>query len=96
MGIYNADYDLKMIRQVNAQHSLQRSAENARAFCIMHLYSRWDGERHPSSGELRWHKLEAARQRCHISLLNSHRAHADALLARALLRHMAGVIEPAQ
>ena len=88
VGIYNADYDLAMIRRCNARHQLQRREKNARGFCIMKLYARFAGDRKPN-GEFRWHRLEAAGEQCGIDLLNAHRARADTLLARALLHHMA-------
>jgi DNA polymerase III epsilon subunit-like protein len=90
VGIYNADYDVGMIRRVNQRHGLGRA--NAGAFCIMKLYARYHGE--PSdrrAGEYRWQRLEDAGRQCRIVAEGDlHRARADTALARAVLHHMAG------
>lgn len=42
-------------------------------------------------GASRWQSLAAAGAQCGIKLKNVHRAQADALMARALLRYIAGL-----
>ena len=90
VGIYNAEFDLRLIRQTHAKYSIQ-SAYHAEftPFCIMKLYAQYYGEWNRSRGSYRWISLEDAGRQCRIPLPNSHRARDDCLLARALLHYMA-------
>lgn len=88
VGIYNADFDLRMMRQSHALHSLAWEPVGGRAFCVMKLYARFFGETHRRGG-FRWQSLKKAGAQCGIPLPNSHRAVDDARLTGALLRHMA-------
>jgi DNA polymerase III epsilon subunit-like protein len=90
MAIYNAEFDQRLMAQSHAAHRL-RWTWPANAFtCIMLLYAQYRGEWNAKYGNYRWHSLEVAQIQCGLSLPNAHRAQADALLARAVLRHMAG------
>jgi len=89
VGIYNAEFDLRMIAQSHAAHRVIDTAAGSNAFCIMKLYAEFFGER-GSHGDSRWQSLDKAARQCGIDLPNSHRAGADALLARAVLESMAG------
>lgn len=89
VGIYNAEYDLRLIQQSHAAHRLVERTAGSNAFCIMKLYAEFFGE--PGRyGDFRWQSLDKAARQCRIGLPNSHRAAADAQLARAVLLHMAG------
>ncbi len=83
VGIYNAEFDLRMMAQSHRRHNMGWEYPNLQAFCIMKLYADFYGKG-------RWQSLDAAGRQCHIRLPNAHRALADALLARAVLLHMAG------
>ncbi len=88
VGIYNADFDLRMIQQSHAAHGVLDGVASATGFCIMKLYAEFYGE--PGrNGDFRWQGLDKAARQCRIDLPNSHRAQADALLARAVLHFMA-------
>jgi DNA polymerase III subunit epsilon len=88
VGIYNAEFDIKMLQQSHRHARMQWQRIGATQFCIMKLYADFCAE--PGAyGTPRWHKLEEARRQCGIALPNAHRALADALLARAVLLHMA-------
>lgn len=88
VGIYNADFDLRMMTQSHRRHSLGWQDPGMQAFCIMRLYADYYGLG-------RWQSLEMAGSQCRIRLPNAHRALADTLLARAVLHHMAGLpVEP--
>lgn len=89
VGIYNAEFDLRMIAQSHAAHKVADTNAGSNAFCIMKLYAEFFGEQ-GSYGDFRWQSLEKAARQCRIQLPNSHRAGADALLARAVLEAMAG------
>lgn len=88
VGIYNAEFDLRMIAQSHAAHRVIDRAAGSSAVCIMKLYAEFFGER-SSYGDYRWQSLDKAARQCGIDLPNSHRAAADARLARAVLAHMA-------
>jgi DNA polymerase-3 subunit epsilon len=84
VGIYNADFDVRMMAQSHRRHNMGWEDAYLQAFCIMKLYAEFYG-----TG--RWQTLDAAGRQCHIRLPNAHRALADTLLARAVLLHMAGL-----
>ena len=89
VGIYNVEFDLRMIQQSHAAYKVAETSAGSSAFCIMKLYAEYCGER-GSYGDFKWQSLDKAARQCGIGLPNSHRARADALLARAVLEAMAG------
>ncbi|MGB0389210.1 MAG: exonuclease domain-containing protein [Ardenticatenaceae bacterium] len=89
VGIYNANFDLRLIKQSHAQCGMDWGAIGASAFCIMKLYARFYGEKNAHNRAFRWQSLEKAGEQCGVALLNTHRAKADTLLARAVMMYMA-------
>ena len=89
--IYNADFDVRMMRQSHDAHGMQWAIDEERFDCLMHLYAEYYGDWDQRRESYRWQKLEAAARQCGILLRNTHRAGDDALLTRALLRHVAGL-----
>jgi DNA polymerase-3 subunit epsilon len=90
VGIYNADFDMRLIRQTLEKFRMPWSPpQNFSSFCIMKLYAQFRGEWNARSRSYRWHSLEDAGRQCRIPLPNSHRAQDDSLLARAVLHYMA-------
>lgn len=87
IGIYNADFDLRMMAQSNQFARLSWRQDGLSAFCIMQLYARFYGERRYNS--FRWQSLAKAAIQCRLPLANSHRAEDDARLARAVLHYVA-------
>ena len=90
VGIYNADFDLRMMRQSHEQHGMGWEATGGSAFCVMRMYARYYGE-FLGIENAKWQSLQKAGQQCGIALPNSHRAADDARLTCAVFRHMAGV-----
>ena len=88
IAIYNADYDLRLMKQSHLAHGLFWSPAIS-SFCIMKLYAQFRGEWNSRAGNYRWHSLDDARGQCGLDLPNAHRAHADTLLARAVLHFVA-------
>lgn len=88
VGIYNADFDLRMLRQSNAKYHLRWEIDTS-FFCIMKLYAQFYGSWNSARRSYRWHSLDSAGQQCRIPLPNTHRAKDDTLLARAVLLYMA-------
>jgi DNA polymerase III epsilon subunit-like protein len=86
VGIYNAEFDLRMLRQSHQAHSLVWPG-NPKNFCIMKLYAQFKGQI-GSYGTPRWHKLEAAASQCDIPVGYTHRARQDTLLAKAVFDHV--------
>jgi DNA polymerase-3 subunit epsilon len=90
IGIYNVDFDLRMIRQSHQINWMRWSdPQGAEFFCIMKLYAQFYGLWNSKYGNYRWQSLDQAREQCGIPLPNSHRAKDDTLLTRALLEFMA-------
>ncbi len=91
VGIFNADFDLRMMRQSHRQHGLPWEEYGGSAFCVMKMYARYYGERR-GLRNAKWQSLQKAGRQCGIALPNSHRALGDARLTCAIFRHMAGLI----
>jgi DNA polymerase-3 subunit epsilon len=90
IGIYNVDFDLRMMRQSHQMNWLRwTDPPGAEFFCIMKLYAQFWGQWNPKYGNYRWQSLDQAREQSKIHLPNSHRAKDDTLLTRALLEFMA-------
>jgi DNA polymerase-3 subunit epsilon len=89
VAIYNADYDLRLMKQTNRIYRLPWPLIAARFECVMLLYARYRGEWDSYRRSYRWQSLDAAGRQCRIDLPNKHRAYEDASLARAILQHMA-------
>ena len=90
VGVYNADFDLRLIKQTLSKYRLSwYSKPNVQFFCIMKLYAQFRGDWNPVYREYRWHSLEKAGQFSNITLPNSHRACDDTLLAREILHFIA-------
>lgn len=89
VAVYNAAFDLKMMARSHRAHGLRWSYPDHDFVCVMLLYAQFRGDWNPQRRSYRWQGLEAAGRQCGIPLPNAHRARADALLARAVLHHMA-------
>jgi len=89
VGVYNSEFDLRMLKQSHQKYWLNWQLPEENFFCIMKLYARFYGEWDARRGSYRWQSLDQAGRQCRIPLPNSHRAKDDALLARALLQHIA-------
>jgi len=89
VGMYNAEFDLRMMKQTHARYWLDWSLDDKRFFCVMKLYAAFYGEASRRGRGYRYHKLEAAGAACGIPLPNTHRAVDDALLTAALFKYMA-------
>ena len=89
VGIFNADFDIRMMRQSSQKHGISWESPYKDFFCIMKLYAQYYGDWNPSRRSYKWQGLDAARRQCNLDLLNSHRAKDDTLLTRAVLHFMA-------
>jgi DNA polymerase-3 subunit epsilon len=89
VGMYNADFDLRMMKQTQERYWLDWPLNDKHFFCVMKLYAAFYGELSTRSRGYRMHKLEAAGAAAGIDLPNSHRAADDALLTAELFRYIA-------
>jgi len=89
IGIYNADFDLRLIRQSNAAHGIRTTITGEQAFCMMKLFAAYYGEWNPRYNGFKSQKLEFAGRVCQLDLANTHHAVDDARLTAALLRYLA-------
>ncbi len=85
IGIYNADFDLRMVKQTHLYHRIAWDFPSQRVFDVMKIYSEY-------LGNSRWVSLDVAGRQSGISLPNSHRARADTDLLRTLFLHLASRI----
>jgi DNA polymerase-3 subunit epsilon len=89
IGVYNVEFDWKMIREANRRTWLTSTLGQGDFFDIMELYAMFYGDRDPYRGSFRYQSLEIAGRQCGINLPNAHRAVDDCLLTRAVLHYMA-------
>ena len=89
IGVYNVEFDLRLMKQTNRQAWLPWALPETNFFDIMKLYARYYGDWDPFHKSYRYQSLELAGRQCGIRLPNAHRAIDDCLLTRALMHHMA-------
>lgn len=89
VGMYNAEFDLRLLRQSNLAAGLPWSLNTQKSFCVMNLYAAFYGEWNPRRNGFRYHKLENAGKACSIPLPNSHHAADDAKLTAAVFNYIA-------
>jgi DNA polymerase III subunit epsilon len=92
VAIYNADFDVRLLKQTHQRCRLPWQVDPLSHFCVMRLYAQFHGDWNSRYNSYRWQRLEQAILQCRISGLSeaAHRARADAIAARAVLHHMAG------
>ncbi|NPV57115.1 MAG: 3'-5' exonuclease [Anaerolineae bacterium] len=88
IAAYNADFDIRLLKQSLALYNIQWQAP-INQFCIMKCYAQFRGDWDPRRRSYRYVSLDVAGKQCGITLPNSHRAQADALLAREILLYIA-------
>lgn len=90
IAIYNAPYDLRMLRQcadfANCKLPLMLERQ---ARCVMQIYSKFKGEWSDRHGNWRWHKLSQAAQACGVNSSGAHRALADCRMTLGIIKHLA-------
>ncbi|MBS1250446.1 MAG: hypothetical protein MAG431_02040 [Chloroflexi bacterium] len=90
VGIYNADFDLRIMKQSHAHNQMRWIKPSGTTFFdIMKLYAQFYGKWNPQNKNYRWQSLDKARAQCGLTLPNAHRALDDTLLTRAVLHYVA-------
>lgn len=89
VAIFNADFDMRLMRQSHTAHDMAWSLPEDRVFCIMRIYAAFYGEWDFARNAYRWQSLDRARGQLMLPFPNTHRAKDDALLARSVLHAIA-------
>ncbi len=89
LGIYNAAFDLRMLRQSCGLTGIPWNPPYADDFCVMELFARYYGEWNSKRGNYRWKNLDFAGKYFNLPEPNSHRAKDDAYLTKLVLEKMA-------
>lgn len=89
LGMYNAEFDLRLLKQSCLQSGIPWTLNTNRSFCVMNMYAAFYGEWNMRRSGFRYHKLENAGRMSKIPLPNSHHAADDAKLTAALFKYMA-------
>ncbi len=88
-AFFNAEFDLKMIRQSCGLTGVPWEYPLEDDFCVMELFARYYGEWNQYRGSYRWKNLTFAGNYFGLPEPNSHRAKDDALLTKRVLEKMA-------
>ena len=83
VAIYNADYDIRIIRQTCRLHGLDMF--NINSTCVMLQYARFWGVWNDYRGNYKWQKLTNAAKQQGIEIKNAHRALGDCLMTLDVL-----------
>ncbi|HBO33679.1 MAG TPA: hypothetical protein DD636_02905 [Anaerolineaceae bacterium] len=89
IGMYNAEFDYRLMKQSADNAGLPWSIQRDQAFCVMNMFAAWYGEWNRRANNFRSQKLEFAGKFCGIDLPNNHQAVDDAKLTAALLKYLA-------
>lgn len=89
IGMYNAEFDYRLMKQSADNAGLPWSIQRDQAFCVMNMFAAWYGEWNRRANNFRSQKLEFAGKFCGIDLPNNHHAVDDAKLTAALLKYLA-------
>jgi DNA polymerase III epsilon subunit-like protein len=90
VGVYNSEFDLRLLRQSHQRSWLRWDLDEHQFFCIMKLFAAFNGDWDRKRNSYRWLSLEEAALRSGLELSTLHRAADDARLARAVLHAIAG------
>lgn len=88
-GFYNAEFDLKLMRQSCGLNGIPWEYPFEDDFCVMELFARYFGEWDQRRGKYRWKNLAFAGKYFDLPEPNTHRAKEDVLLTIRVLEKMA-------
>lgn len=86
--IYNADFDMRMLKQSAAANGMTPTRKTNPVFCAMKTYAEFKGEWNSYHNNYKWHRLTDACRSMGIPLQNAHRALGDAQMTLALVKAM--------
>ena len=88
-GFYNAEFDLRMIRQSCGLNGIPWVYPFEDDFCVMELFAQYFGDWDNRYGKYRWKNLAFAGKYFNLPEPNAHSAKEDALLTKLVLEKMA-------
>lgn len=88
-GFYNAEFDLRILRQSCGLNGIPWEYPFKDDFCVMELFARYYGDWDSYRNKFRWQNLASAGRFFDLPEPNSHRAKDDALLTKFVLEKMA-------
>ena len=91
-GFYNAEFDLRMLKQSCLQSGVKWEYPFRDDFCVMELFAQFYGEWDTRRNKFRWQNLATAGKYFNLIEQNRHRAEDDALLTKLVLEKMTGWI----
>ncbi|MEA4811219.1 MAG: 3'-5' exonuclease [Anaerolineaceae bacterium] len=89
IAVYNAEFDMRLLRQTTLAYKLPWTLLMDQAFCMMKLFSAYYGEWNPRYNGFVSHKLEFAGKLCGLKEQNTHHAVDDARITAELLQYLA-------
>ena len=92
-GFYNAEFDLRMLKQSCQMNGVKWEYPFQDDFCVMELFAQFYGQWDTRRNKYRWQNLATAGKYFQLAEQNRHRAADDALLTKLVLEKMAGWIQ---
>lgn len=89
-GFYNAEFDLRMLKQSCLLNGGKWEYPFQDDFCVMELFAQFYGEWDTRRNKFRWKNLATAGKYFNLAEQNRHRAEDDARLTKLVLEKMAG------
>jgi DNA polymerase-3 subunit epsilon len=89
VGIYNAAFDLRMLRQTCGLAGILWTQPFKRHFCIMEMFAEFFGDWNQSRRSYRWKSLEFAGKYFKLPGQNVHRAKEDTILSKLVFESIA-------
>jgi DNA polymerase-3 subunit epsilon len=89
LAVYNAEFDLRLLRQTCGLNGIRWEQAYAEQFCIMNLFAQYYGDWNPARRSYSWKSLDFAGKHFNLPEPNSHRARQDTLLSKLVLEAIA-------
>lgn len=89
LGMYNAEFDIKMLRQTCGLNGIPWDPPYKKEFCIMKLFAKYYGDWNSRRNSWSWKSLDFAGKHFGLPEPNSHRAKDDTILTRLILHKIA-------
>lgn len=96
VAVYDAERKLRVLAQTNALYNLSWTVDTRSCFCVKRLYAHFNGKVYADGLNSTWLGVWHAARNLGIPHGKWHRAHEDAQLTRAVLKHIAAkyVVQP--
>lgn len=87
--IYNAEYDLGVLRYASMCSGFKMEKSWSACYCAMEWYAEFYGDWNDYHQSYRWQKLSVAASRCGVATANAHDALGDCLMTLGVMKYMA-------